>query len=271
MLFIWSKLNNKMNRIFFKTTFLFLTLIQLNGMAQNNNPVIAHRGAWKEFNLPQNSIASLKKAIELKCYGSEFDVHLTKDAKMVVNHDHDFYGLDIEKHTLDELNTRKHPNGENIPTIEAYLSEGLKQNNTKLIFEIKTSKLALSRTYLMIDLIQDYLEGKNLEGQIEFILFSYEASTYLKKQLPTYKVSYLNGDKTPQEIKSVGLDGIDYYYKVYQENRTYLEDAQKLGLITNSWTVNKEEMFIHFIDQKMDVITTDYPAQFLEVFSQMKP
>jgi len=260
-----------MNNIFSKSVFVFLTLIQFNCMAQNNNPVIAHRGAWKEFNLPQNSIASLKKAIELKCFGTEFDVHLTKDAKMVVNHDHDFYGLDIEKHTYEELNTRKHPNGEKLPTVEEYLSEGLKQDQTKLIFEIKTSEISISRTFLMIDLITDYLEGKNLENQIEFILFSFDASIYIKRQLPSYKVSYLEGDKTPQEIKQVGLDGIDYNHKVFQENKNYLKDARKLGLITNSWTVNKEDLFKAFLKEKIDVITTDYPEKFLEIYSQLKP
>lgn len=259
-----------MKKYISKTTLLFFTLIQFNAMAQNN-PIIAHRGAWKEFNLPQNSIASLQKAIELKCFGTEFDVHLTKDAKMVVNHDHDFYGLDIETHTYEQLNTRKHPNGEKLPTVEEYLAEGLKQKETKLIFEIKTSKVSIARTYLMIDLIKDFLDGKKLENQLEFILFSYDASTYLKKQLPNFKVSYLNGDKTPEEIKSVGLDGIDYHFKVYQENRDYLKDALKLGLITNSWTVNNDELFTKFINEQMDVITTDYPAKFLEIYKEIKP
>jgi len=234
------------------------------------NKIIAHRGAWKEFNLPQNSIASLKKAIELQCYGSEFDVHLTKDARIVVNHDHDFYGLDIEKHTLAELNTRKHPNGEEIPTVESFLKEGLKQSNTKLIAEIKTSQIAISRTYLMIDLIKDCLEEKKLESQIEFILFNFDVANYLKQQLPNYKVSYLNGDKTPQEIKSCGLDGINYNYKIFLENRNYLKQAKDLCLLTNSWTINSDAIFKDFMDNKIERITTDYPAKFLEFFLQIK-
>jgi len=44
------------------------------------NPVVAHRGAWKAKNLPENSIAALKEAINLKCTGSEFDVRITKDS-----------------------------------------------------------------------------------------------------------------------------------------------------------------------------------------------
>ena len=73
------------------------------------NPVIAHRGAWKQKSLPQNSIASLQEAINLKCRGSEFDVHLTADDVLVVNHDHLFYGLDIEKSTYKMLLSKKSP------------------------------------------------------------------------------------------------------------------------------------------------------------------
>ena len=32
-----------------------------------DNPVIAHRGAWKAKGLPKNSIAALKEAINQKC------------------------------------------------------------------------------------------------------------------------------------------------------------------------------------------------------------
>ena len=63
----------------------------------NYNPVVAHRGAWKKNNLPQNSIASLKKAIEIGCIGSEFDVRMTADDSLVVNHDSDYHGFQIEK------------------------------------------------------------------------------------------------------------------------------------------------------------------------------
>ena len=56
-------------------TFLFMLIMQTSN-AQSTK-VIAHRGAWKEFNLPENSIASLEKAIELKCDGAEFDVRRT--------------------------------------------------------------------------------------------------------------------------------------------------------------------------------------------------
>ena len=61
-------------------------------ISQKQTQIIAHRGAWKEFALPENSIAALQKAIELKCYGSEFDVRRTKDGILLVNHDPVYYG-----------------------------------------------------------------------------------------------------------------------------------------------------------------------------------
>ena len=51
------------------------------------NSVVAHRGAWKQNNFPENSIASLKHAIKLNCTGSEFDVRMTADDSLIVNHD----------------------------------------------------------------------------------------------------------------------------------------------------------------------------------------
>src|SRR5690606_1965873 len=118
-----------------------------------NTKIIAHRGAWKEFHLPENSLASLQKAIELKCFGSEFDVHLTKDEIVVVNHDSDFYGMDIESNTYEDLLFLKHPNGEKLPALKDYFDLGLKQNHTKLILEIKTSEKGAARTMKIAEII----------------------------------------------------------------------------------------------------------------------
>jgi glycerophosphoryl diester phosphodiesterase len=95
----------------------------------NKNQVIAHRGAWKKNGIPENSIASLKEAIRLGCFGSEFDVHMTADSILVINHDAEFLGLPIAKLPYQELLAKKHSNGEDIPTLEAYLREGMKQKH----------------------------------------------------------------------------------------------------------------------------------------------
>ena len=45
---------------------------------QAQTKAIAHRGFWKTPGSSQNSITSLLKADSIGCYGSEFDVWLTK-------------------------------------------------------------------------------------------------------------------------------------------------------------------------------------------------
>jgi glycerophosphoryl diester phosphodiesterase len=107
---------------------------------ENTTEVIAHRGAFKKNNFPENSIASLREAIRLGCAGSEFDVRMTSDDSMVINHDPGFHKLEIEKTTYAQLLAFKLSNGEKIPTLREYLLAG-KTNNpgTKLVVEIKPS------------------------------------------------------------------------------------------------------------------------------------
>ena len=105
-----------------------------------DNVVIAHRGAWKKNSLPENSIASLRRAIELKCTGSEFDVRMTADDSLIVNHDPHYNKLLIEKTTYAELEKFKLSNGEKLPTLREYILAGIKNNTTtRLVCEIKPS------------------------------------------------------------------------------------------------------------------------------------
>ena len=78
--------------------------------------VIAHRGFWKTQGSAQNSITSLLKADSIGCYGSEFDVWLTKDNGLVVSHDGIIQGHKVEESTLKELTGLWLANGECVPS-----------------------------------------------------------------------------------------------------------------------------------------------------------
>lgn len=113
-------------------------LFTLAGQAQTQ--VIAHRGFWKAEGSAQNSIAGLKKAAEAKVYGSEFDVQLTADGVVVVNHDDAIDGLVIGETAYDKLKDLKLKNGEKLPTLADYLEAGKKLPDVQLILEIKPHK-----------------------------------------------------------------------------------------------------------------------------------
>ena len=75
IIFVGDK-TNPMKKVYF---LLFALLFMASCKAPvapefHDNPVISHRGAWKETGHPQNSLASFKAAAELGCHGSECDV-----------------------------------------------------------------------------------------------------------------------------------------------------------------------------------------------------
>ena len=65
----------------------------------------------------------------------------------------------------------------------------------------------------------------------------------------------------PRSIQKLGLAGIDYSAKVLRRHPEWIEQAHKLGLEVNVWTVDSEEDMQYFIDQNVDYITTNYPEQ----------
>jgi len=242
-----------------KNSILIVIMSLLVHSAFAQTEIIAHRGAWKNTNAPQNSIASLKAAIDQKCWGSEFDVHLTKDDILVVNHDHDFYGMEIEENTYQELLAKKHPNGESLPTIDEYLQAGMGQKGTKLIYELKTSRISKARTLKAAELAIAAVKRNKAQKMVEYIAFDWDACLKLRELDKKAKVHYLNGDKTPAEVKSAKLTGVDYNLNVFKKNPTWVKEFKAAKLKTNVWTVNTEEDMKLFINDKIDFITTDQP------------
>ena len=118
--------------------YFFSTLLCLTCMACLAQPkVVAHRGYWMTEGSAQNSIASLQKAAEIGCWGSEFDVWMTADGIPVVFHDATIDGIRIEDTTYATLMNHRLQNGEFIPTLQQYLTEAKRLTNCRLIFEIK--------------------------------------------------------------------------------------------------------------------------------------
>ena len=224
--------------------------------------VISHRGYWTAPNSAQNSLASFTKADSVGVFGSEIDVWLTADDKLIVNHDRVYKGTDInmEKSTLKEITSIVLPNGENIPTLDAYLRLVATKPNTRLILEMK-SLSDLKREDLAAEKIIKALRKYNLLDRTDIIAFSINACLAFKKLMPDGRIFYLNGDLAPRSIKKLGLTGIDYSMSVLRKNHKWVEQAHKEGLEVNVWTVDTEEDMRYFIDLGVDYITTDYPER----------
>lgn len=239
------------------------------GIKSSPNPVVAHRGAWKTNHLPENSIASLKQAIVLYCTGSEFDVRMTADDSLVINHDPAFNGLVIEKTNYAALITHKLSNGEKLPTLREYLSAGVENNlSTTLVVEIKPSDISKKRGKASAIKTVDLIRELHAEKKVQYISFDYDILLQVEQLDKTATTQYLNGDKSPDQLETDGIDGADYHFSVFQKNPAWINDCKKKHLIVNAWTVNKAEDIQWLLDNDVNFITTNEPELAMSLYKQ---
>ena len=257
---------------------LLLALMAIPFMAQaqkhktKGTAIVAHRGFWncEEAGFARNSLAALKCAQEAGFWGSEFDVNMTSDGVLLVFHDGNVEGRKIEKHPYEDFKYFRLENGEPIPTLDQYLEQGKKYPETKLVYELKKHSCPEVEDKFVDLTIQKLKEYDLLDpSKVIFISFSYHMCKRLAELLPDFTVQYLNGDKDPAVVKADGINGIDYKYKVLKVNRKWVAKAHRLGMSTNTWTVNKEEDMREMLDMKVNMLTTDKPLDARALMQEM--
>ena len=249
--------------------FLFMFIMQTSSAQQTK--IIAHRGAWKEFNLPENSIASLEKAIELKCEGAEFDVRRTLDGVLVVNHDPVYYGDTIQTNTYAFLNRNKLSNGESLPTLEEYFLKGTQdKHKTLLICEIKAAIKDKEQDYLATIETLELAKKLKIEKRIVYISFSKDILSWIKEKQPTATVLYLESDLSIDAVVQNKFDGINLHYTSFKNNSQLSATAKNAGLKIGSWTVNELSDLAILQAQGVEWITTNQPLQFQKQLKDSK-
>lgn len=225
-----------------------------------DNVVVAHRGAWKSQDLPENSIAALRNAIDLQCTGSEFDVRMTADDVLIVTHDADYHTHIIEESTYDQLSKYKLANGEMLPTLRETLLAGMKNNTTTgMVVEIKESKTK-ERGQLIATKVIELIKDTGAEPYIHsFISFDYNILLKILELNPQAKTQYLSGKKSPKELSDDGIWGLDYHINSFRKNPNWIQEAKELGMSLNVWTANMQEDLDLFLDNDFDLITTNEP------------
>lgn len=240
-----------------KLMMLLLLAVSVVATAQE---VICHRGYWDTEGSAQNSLRSLVKADSIGAWGSEFDVWMTSDGVLVVNHDATFEGVTIETSKWKQLKNMRLKNGESLPTLEQMLECG-KSLKTRLIVEMKphTSReheLEAARKIVKM------VKKMGLEDRVEYITFSYQGMKNLKELAPEgTPVYYLNGELSPSQLDDLGVYGIDYSIRVMRDHPQWIDEAHALGMKVNVWTVNSDRDMQWCINYGVDFITTNAPER----------
>ncbi|MGM9713799.1 MAG: glycerophosphodiester phosphodiesterase [Prevotella sp.] len=234
------------------------------------------RGDWKisstdSSDKNQNTITSLNKALANNYYGSETDVWMTTDGKLVVDHNGVRNSTYIYSSKYDAVKSWKAGNGnstESVPLLDDFLQIMKNTSSpTKLIIEIKEkiddvtyNENAAQKT---VELVNSY----GVADKVEYISFSWEACKKVHALAPNAKVAFLSSDsskddkKTPAEVAEAGLTGIDYNTGLMHANTGYYDQAHKLGLSVNVWTINDTSAATTERSYGADFLTANNPSE----------
>lgn len=238
-----------------KLVFICLMGILVTLTVNAQPKVVAHRGYWDIEGSAQNSIRALIKADSIQCDACEFDVWLTADKKLVVNHDDNMNGYVIETTSSDTILNQKLKNGEYLPSLDQFLNAA-KCLTIDLVLEIKPHKNR-EHEKEAVKMILDLVKAKELETRTSYITFSRNAFDELVKQTKR-PILYLNG-VAPDVLKQIGGTGADYHINVFKKNPEWIKQLHDLGLEVNIWTVSDPEGIQWCIDHNADYITTNNP------------
>ena len=224
--------------------------------------IAAHRGFWdcEGSGYMENTIAALREAQNAGLWGSEFDIHLTKDNEIVVHHDRHIEGTDIQTTDFAPLREYTLKNGEKMPTLDEYLEQGAKCSTTVLVLEFK-SQYDEARENALVDLALQKIKDHNLydPSRIMFISFSLNICKRVAQLAPEFTNQYLSGDIAPAELNAMGINGIDYHYQALGNHPEWVSEAHALGMSVNAWTVNNSDEIQNMIGLGVDCITTNAP------------
>lgn len=150
-------------------------------MKDFENVYITHRGLFNNLDIPENSLGAFKRTVE-NSYGTELDVQMTKDEKLVVFHDTSLLRMcgvnknltDLTYKELQELNLLD--TEYKIPLFSEVLD--ILNPDTPLIVEIKSDGDYIKATDKTVELLSKYDRLYTIESFNPFIVY------HLKKKYP---------------------------------------------------------------------------------------
>ncbi len=242
-----------------KVIFLLLFFVNLN--AQNSILNIGHRGA--KGHVAENTIASIKKAIELGADGIEIDVFRCLTGEIVVFHDKTLDMLSngtgyIEEKSLSELKELNIlESSYSIPTLE----EVIKSIGKEVFLNIELKGSNTSKGSL--EMVNKYVKtGKINMSNILFSSFNWEELSELRNLDSDVKIALITGEDPLKAISTaLTLNAIAInpnYKKLNQEN---VKKIFSSGLKIYTWTVNNQLDIIKVKDLKVNGIITDFPER----------
>ena len=225
--------------------------------------VTGHRGAAGLE--PENTLRSIRKAIELGVDRVEIDVRVTRDGHLVVIHDEavdrttNGHGR-VKDLTFNEIRQLDAGKGERIPTLEEVLN--LTKGKVILQIELKAREATEPTVHL--------IERNNAEREVVITSFMHELLRKVHDLNPSLRTGALffdvQGDICQRAIE-VHSEAIHVYYK--NVDSKLIEDAHRRGLKVSVWNPDELEEMKEMIGLGVDVIGTNRPDILLNLLKEM--
>lgn len=229
---------------------------------KENTKMIAHRG-FRNVEV-ENTLQAFNYASKTSVYGIENDVHLTKDGKFIVIHDHDLKRLagiesdiTIEEMTFEECRNVALIGKNGVPdanyrmaTVEEYIT-ACKEGGKQAILEIKDIDAKNSeRLAKFVDEL-GYLDNTTFISFQEYALEG--VRNYNANQSVQFLTSNFDIDLIPKLVKNKW--DLDIQYKALTKER--IDALHELGITVNCWTVNEKDVAELLVYWGIDMITSD--------------
>lgn len=222
--------------------------------------VIGHRGA--AFYEPENTLRSIKKAIEFGVDFVEIDVHLSKDKKIVVIHDDKVdrttngrgYVLEFNLADLKKLDAGK---GEKIPTLQEVIY--LAKDKVNLIIELKCPGITKPVT--------DIINKNDIEKNVYVISFWHDMVKEIKainKNIKTGVLFVGNPIDANKLALNANADMLDLNFKFL--TKKLVTEAHNAGLEVFTWNVDDKGYIKQVTDTGVDAIGSNKPDLLVNYF-----
>jgi glycerophosphoryl diester phosphodiesterase len=249
----------KFSAVFFVLIFCFSGIL----FPQDNKvEITAHRGA--SGHAPENTIASVKEAINMKAQFAEIDVQETSDGEIILLHDGSLNRTtgfdkniweasyaDVKKLDAGSWFSEKYK-GEPVPLFSSLLDSV--KGKIGLNIELKTN----GHEQKLADRAVKILKDKKCDKSCYFTSFSYNQVKRVKEIDPEIKTGLIFSSYPAEfdvftgnfEILSVGYNLVDAdFVKKAKENHKEI----------HVWTVDDEKEMQRLIDLGVTSIITNYP------------
>ncbi|WP_407269780.1 glycerophosphoryl diester phosphodiesterase membrane domain-containing protein [Radiobacillus sp. PE A8.2] len=257
------------------TVFIYITVMFFVNFFVNDNivylkwdiSVTSHRGDLQSA--PENSISSIRAAIDKGVDTIEIDVQMTKDKVIVLNHDinlrrtadvrskisemtyEEVLKLDIGRLFSDEFI------GEKIPTLDQVMEE-IKQTDIQLLIDVKSVDTNEDFAEELVKIIEKH----NMVEATYVQSFNYEDIKDIKQLNSDIKIGQI------MYLSAGDLEDLDVdFYAIKQTMLTqrFVNNAKKLDREVWVWTVNNKRNIREVLKYDIDGIITDYPERVYQV------